>query len=288
MDATGLPPGVFNLIHGDGAGAGHGLVAHPDVDMVSFTGSTRAGITITKTAADTLKRVALELGGKGANIVFADADEAAVQRGVRQCFVNSGQNCNAPSRMLVERSIYGQAVEMAAETARSIKIGLPSQSGDHMGPVVSAAQFDRIQGLIEKGIEEGARVVAGGAGRPPGFNRGFFVQPTVFADVSNDMTIAREEIFGPVLSIIPFDGEDEAIAIANDTPYGLTNYVQSRNGERRNRVARQLRSGMVEMNGQPRGAGSPFGGIKASGRAREGGIWGIEEFLDLKSISGWG
>lgn len=288
MDATGLPPGVFNLIHGDGVGVGHGLVAHPDVDMVSFTGSTRAGISITKTAACTLKRVALELGGKGANIVFADADESAVERGVRQCFVNSGQNCNAPSRMLVGRSIYGQAVEIAAETARSIKVGMPSQSGDHMGPVVSAVQFDRIQGLIEQGIKEGARVVAGGTGRPPGFNRGFFVQPTVFADVSNDMTIAREEIFGPVLSIIPFDGEDEAIAIANDTPYGLTNYVQSRNGERRNRVARQLRSGMVEMNGQPRGPGSPFGGIKASGRAREGGVWGIEEFLDLKSISGWG
>ena len=288
IDAAGLPAGVFNLVNGDGAGAGHRLATHPEVDMVSFTGSTRAGISITKSAADSLKRVALELGGKGANLVFADSDDKAVERGVRQCFVNSGQNCNAPSRMLVERSIYEQSVEKAAAVARSIAVGPSSQPGPHMGPVISERQFDRIQGLIGKGIEERARLVAGGQGRPAGFNRGYFVQPTVFADVSNDMTIAREEIFGPVLSIIPFDSEEEAIAIANDTPYGLTNYVQSQDGERRNRVARQLRSGMVEMNGEPRGAGSPFGGVKASGRAREGGRWGIEEFMDVKSISGWG
>jgi aldehyde dehydrogenase (NAD+) len=286
--AAGLPCGVFNLVNGDGAGAGQRLVTHPDVDMISFTGSTRAGISITKAAADSLKRVALELGGKGSNLIFADADDMAVERGVRQCFVNSGQNCNAPSRMLVERAIYDRSLETAGKVARSIAIGPSSQAGAHMGPVISVRQFDRIQGLIETGIGEGARLIAGGPGRPAGFNHGYFVQPTVFADVSNDMTIAREEIFGPVLSIIPFDGEEEAIAIANDTPYGLTNYVQSQNGERRNRIARQLRSGMVEMNGQPRGAGSPFGGVKASGRAREGGRWGIEEFLEPKSISGWG
>lgn len=288
VDAAGIPPGVFNLVHGNGAGAGQRLVTHPDVDMVSFTGSTRAGIAITKAAADSLKRVGLELGGKGANIVFADADDKAVERGVRQCFVNSGQNCNAPSRMLVQRSIYERSVETASQVAGTIPVGAPGMSGPHIGPVVSAAQFERIQGLIEKGIAEGARLVAGGLGRPAGFNRGYFVQPTVFADVSNDMTIAREEIFGPVLSIIPFEDEDDAISIANDTPYGLTNYVQSRDGSRRNRLARKLRSGMVEMNGQPRGAGSPFGGVKASGRAREGGQLGIEEFLDVKSISGWG
>lgn len=288
VEASGLPAGVFNLVNGDGAGAGNRLATHPDVDMVSFTGSTRAGIAITRAAADSLKRVALELGGKGANLVFADADEMAVERGVRQCFVNSGQNCNAPARMLVERPIYERSLETAARVASSIVVGPSSQPGPHIGPVVSGRQFERIQGLIDTGIEEGASLVAGGPGRPAGFNRGYFVQPTVFADVANDMTIAREEIFGPVLSIIPFDGEEEAIAIANDTPYGLTNYVQSQDGERRNRVARLLRSGMVEMNGQPRGAGSPFGGVKASGRAREGGRWGIEEFMDVKSISGWG
>lgn len=288
LDAAGVPAGVFNLVHGDGAGAGHQLVSHPDVDMVSFTGSTRAGISITKAAADTLKRVGLELGGKGANLVFADADDKAVERGVRQCFVNSGQNCNAPSRMLVERPIYDRAVETVAAVAASIAVGPSSESGAHIGPVVSKAQFDRIQGLIEKGVAEGARLVAGGPGLPAAFNRGYYVQPTVFADVTSDMTIFHEEVFGPVLAMIPFDTEEEAIEIANNTPYGLTDYVQSSDGERRNRLARRLKAGMVEMNGQPRGAGSPFGGVKASGRAREGGRWGIEEFLDLKSISGWG
>ena len=288
INAAGLPPGVFNLVNGNGPGVGQRLATHPDVDMVSFTGSTRAGIAITKSAADSLKRVALELGGKGANLVFADADEMAVERGVRQCFVNSGQNCNAPSRMLVERSIYDRSVETAGKVARSIAVAPSNLPGSHMGPVVSKSQYDRIQGLIEIGIGEGARLIAGGLGRPTDLNRGYFVQPTIFADVSNDMTIAREEIFGPVLTMIPFDSEEEAVAIANDTPYGLTNYVQSQDGERRNRLARRLRSGMVEMNGQSRGAGSPFGGVKASGRAREGGRWGIEEFLDVKSISGWG
>ena len=287
VDEAGCPPGVFNMVHGDGMGVGTQLSVHPDVDMVSFTGSTRAGIAITKAAADSLKKVALELGGKGANIVFADADDKAVVRGVRHCFNNTGQSCNAPTRMLVQRAIYDKAVETAREVAEKTAVGSAHQPGRHIGPVVSKRQWDQIQGLIQKGIDEGARLIAGGTGLPEGVNRGYFVRPTVFADVTNDMTIARQEIFGPVLSIIPFDTEDEAIAIANDTPYGLTNYVQSQDGARRNRVARRLRSGMVEMNGESRGAGAFFGGVKASGRAREGGHWGLEEFMDSKMISGW-
>lgn len=287
VDEAGCPPGVFNMVNGDGVGVGSQLSVHPDVDMVSFTGSTRAGIAITKAAAGSLKKVALELGGKGANIVFADADDKAVVRGVRHCFNNTGQSCNAPTRMLVQRPIYEKAVETAREVAEKTAVGSAHQPGRHIGPVVSKRQWDQIQGLIQKGIDEGARLVAGGPGLPEGVNRGYFVRPTVFADVTNDMTIARQEIFGPVLSIIPFDTEEEAIAIANDTPYGLTNYVQSQDGARRNRLARQLRSGMVEMNGQSRGAGAFFGGVKASGRAREGGHWGIEEFMDSKAISGW-
>ncbi len=287
VDEAGLPPGVFNMVNGDGAGVGTQLSTHKDVDMISFTGSTRAGIAITKAAADTVKKVVLELGGKGANLVFADADEKAVERGARHCFYNSGQSCNAPTRMLVERSVYDKAVETARRVAEETKVGSAHEPGKHIGPVVSKLQWDKIQGLIEKGIEEGARLVAGGPGLPEGVNRGYFVRPTVFADVNNDMTIARQEIFGPVLSILPFDTEEEAVSIANDTDYGLTNYVQSGDGKRRNRLARQLRSGMVEMNGVPRGAGSPFGGVKASGRAREGGVCGLEEFMDLKAISGW-
>ncbi|MGL4311950.1 MAG: aldehyde dehydrogenase family protein [Paracoccaceae bacterium] len=284
---AGIPPGVFNLVNGDGAGVGTRLSEHPDVQMISFTGSTRAGIAISRAAAPTLKRVGLELGGKGANIIFADADAQAVKRGTRHCFYNSGQSCNAPTRMLVERSYYDDAVEIARETAEKTRVGNAHEEGNHIGPVVNRAQFDRIQAMIQAGIDEGARLVAGGTGRPDGLNRGFFVRPTVFADVNNAMRIAREEIFGPVLSIIPFDTEEEAIAIANDTPYGLTNYVQTQDGARRNRVARRLKSGMVETNGMPRGAGSPFGGVKMSGRAREGGVWGIEEFLEVKAISGW-
>ncbi|VDS07336.1 3-succinoylsemialdehyde-pyridine dehydrogenase [Paracoccus haematequi] len=287
VDEAGLPKGVFNLVNGDGPGVGTQLSTHKDVDMISFTGSTRAGIAITKAAADTLKKVVLELGGKGANIVFADADDKAVVRGARHCFYNSGQSCNAPTRMLVERSIYDQAVETAARVAQETQVASAHQPGKHIGPVVSKLQWDRIQDMIQKGIDEGARLVAGGTGLPEGVNRGYFVRPTVFADVSNDMTIAQQEIFGPVLSIIPFDSEEQAIEIANDTPYGLTNYVQSQDGARRNRVARRLRSGMVEMNGQSRGAGSAFGGVKMSGRAREGGVMGLEEFMDSKAISGW-
>ncbi|PHQ67986.1 MAG: aldehyde dehydrogenase family protein [Sneathiella sp.] len=287
MDEAGFPPGVFNLVNGDGVGVGTQLSGHPDVDMISFTGSTRAGTAISKNAADTVKRVSLELGGKGANVVFADADEKAVKRGVMQCLNNTGQSCNAPTRMLVERPIYDQAVETAAAAATGAAVGAASEEGRHIGPVVSELQFNKIQALIKKGIEEGARLVAGGPDRPEGMEKGYFVRPTVFADVTNEMTIAREEIFGPVLSIIPFDTEEEAVRIANDTVYGLTNYVQTQDGAKANRMARRLRSGMVEMNGNARGAGAPFGGYKHSGNGREGGVWGLEDFLEVKSVSGW-
>ncbi len=287
MHEAGFPPGVFNLVNGDGVGVGSQLSAHPDVDMVSFTGSSRAGKLISKAAADTLKRVHLELGGKGANLIFADADEKAVKRSVLHMMQNTGQSCNAPSRMMVEASIYDRVVEEAGEIAAKISVGPASAEGRHIGPVVNATQWQKIQDLIQKGIDEGARLVCGGTGRPEGLNKGFYVRPTVFADVTNDMTIAREEIFGPVLSIMRFETEEEAVQVANDTVYGLTNYVQSQDGARRNRLARQLRSGMVEMNGVGRSAGSPFGGMKQSGNGREGGVWGIEDFLEVKAVSGW-
>lgn len=284
---AGLPPGVFNLVNGDGVGVGAQLTTHPDVQMISFTGSTRAGMAISRAAADTLKRVTLELGGKGANVVFDDADDKAVERGVLHMMDNTGQSCNAPSRMLVQRGIYERAVETAARVAGEIKVGSAMEEGSHIGPVVNKRQWDQIQGYIQKGIDEGARLIAGGPGLPEGFNRGFYVKPTIFADVVPGMTIEREEIFGPVLCMIPFDTEADAVRIANDTPYGLTNYVQSTDGARRNRMALALKSGMVQMNGKSRGAGAPFGGVKSSGRAREGGVWGLEEFLEVKAISAW-
>ncbi len=287
VDAADIPPGVFNLVNGDGAGVGTQLSVHPDVDMVSFTGSTRAGRAITKNAADTIKRVTLELGGKGANIVFADADEKAVTRGVRHCFNNSGQSCNAPTRMLVERAVYDQAVETAQSVAEKTQVAAADIDGRQIGPVVSDVQWNKIQGLIQQGIDEGARLVAGGTGRPEGLNRGWFTRPTVFADVDPDMTIWREEIFGPVLAITPFDSEDQAIEMANDTAYGLTNYVQTQDLDKARRAARVLRSGMVEINGNFRGAGAPFGGYRQSGNGREGGVWGLEDFLEVKSVSGW-
>jgi aldehyde dehydrogenase (NAD+) len=288
MDAAGFPAGVFNMVNGDGPTVGEAMSSHPGIDMMSFTGSTRAGIAVTKGAADTVKRVTLELGGKSPNLVFADADvEKAVVRGLDHMFENTGQSCNAPSRMLVERPVYDRAVEIAAAHTKTVKVGNPAEEGDHIGPLVSEAQFNKVQGLIEIAIKEGARLVAGGPGRPEGFNRGYYVRPTVFADVSNDMTIAREEVFGPVLAMIPFDTEEEAIAIANDTPYGLSSYIQSGDPERIRRVARQLRSGMVQVNGKSRAPGSPFGGYKQSGLGREGGAFGIEDFLEIKSVSGW-
>lgn len=288
MDEAGFPKGVFNLVNGDGPTVGEAMSRHPDIDMMSFTGSTRAGIAVTQASAETVKRVALELGGKGANIVFADADVAkAVKRGAIHCFNNTGQSCNAPTRMLVERSVYDEAVEVARATAESTSVGLPSEDGNHIGPLVSELQFTKVQDLIQAGIDEGARLVAGGTGRPEGFNRGYFVRPTVFADVNNDMRIAREEIFGPVLSMIPFESEDEAVKISNDTSYGLTDYVQSGDSARTQRVARQLRAGMVVANGAPRAPGSPFGGYKQSGNGREGGQYGLTEFLEVKAVSGW-
>jgi len=287
IDEAGFPPGVFNLVNGDGLGVGTQLSGHPDVDMVSFTGSTRAGVAISKNAADSIKRVALELGGKGANIIFADASESAVANGVDRAFRNSGQSCNAPTRMLVDRSIYEQALETATEVAEKTAVDIASNEGGHIGPVVSKVQWDKIQRLIQIGEDEGARLLAGGTGLPEGHDSGYFVRPTVFADVTPDMTIAKEEIFGPVLSIMPFDSEEEAIEITNDTAYGLTNYVQTTDLDRARRVARRLRSGMVEMNSQMHGAGSPFGGYGQSGNGREGGEWGIEEYLEVKSVSGW-
>jgi len=284
---AGIPAGVFNMVNGDGVGVGSQLTSHPDVDMVSFTGSTRAGALISKNAADSVKRVALELGGKGANIIFADADEKAIARGINHCFNNTGQSCNAPTRMLVERSFYEQAVALAATAAAKVQVGRSADHGRHIGPVVSELQYNKIQALIKVGIDEGARVVIGGLGKPEGLETGYFVKPTVFADVNNDMNIAREEVFGPVLCMIPFDTEEEAIAIANDTVYGLTNYIQTQDSAKANRIARRLRSGMVEMNGTFRASGSPFGGYKQSGNGREGGVWGLEDFLEVKSISGW-
>ncbi|MFP7672210.1 aldehyde dehydrogenase family protein [Marivita sp. S0852] len=287
MHEAGVPAGVYNMVNGDGPGVGSQLSSHQDVDMVSFTGSTRAGKAITIAAAETIKRVSLELGGKGANIVFADANEKAVKHGIIRCFNNTGQSCNAPTRMLVERSRYAQAVEDAKAAAEATQVNAASEEGRHIGPLVSEMQFNKVQDLIQKGIDEGARLVAGGVGRPDGLNRGFFVRPTVFADCTNDMTIMREEIFGPVLSMMPFDSEDEAIEIANDTDYGLTNYIQTSDPEKARRVARAVRSGMVDINGKGRGAGAPFGGMKQSGNGREGGVWGLEEFLEVRAIGGW-
>jgi len=288
LHEAGVPAGVFNMLHGDGPGVGSSLSAHKDIDMISFTGSSRAGTLISKAAADSIKRVSLELGGKGANIIFADAGEKAVAQGVARCFNNTGQSCNAPTRMLVERSRYDQAVEEAVAQAEKTAVDLAGRDGKHIGPLVSKMQFDKVQGLIEVGIkEDGARLVAGGLGRPEGMNRGYFVRPTIFADCTNNMRIMREEIFGPVLGMMPFDTEEEAIAIANDTDYGLTNYLQTTDDEKARRVARKLRSGMVDINGQARSARSPFGGMKQSGNGREGGVWGLEEFCEVKAIGGW-
>ena len=287
LDEAGCPAGVFNLVNGDGVGVGSQLTSHPDIDMISFTGSTRAGSLISHNAADDFKRVALELGGKGANIIFADADDKAVKRGVRHCFNNTGQSCNAPTRMLVERSVYDQAVEIAKETANSTDVDVASKQGKHLGPVVSKVQFDKIQNLIQAGIDEDARLVVAGTGKPEGLETGYFVKPTIFADVNNQMTIARTEIFGPVLSIIPFDTEEEAIEIANDTPYGLTNYIQTQDPEKAKRVSKKLLSGIIEVNGKSTASGAPFGGYKHSGIGRENGELGLKEFIEVKVVSDW-
>ena len=287
IDEVKFPEGVFNLINGDGATTGNALTSHPDVNMISFTGSTRAGALISQNAAKDFKRISLELGGKGANIIFKDADPEAIARGVLRCFRNSGQSCNAPTRMLVEKSIYDKTVEKVKELANSTKVDAPQKEGDHIGPVVSEVQFNKIQTLIQKGIDEGAKLVAGGTGKPKGLEKGYYVKPTVFADVNNQMEIARTEIFGPVLSIIPFENENEAISIANDTPYGLTNYIQTQDKEKVKRVARKLRSGMVDVNGVGIAVSSPFGGYKHSGIGREAGTEGLIEFLEVKTVGGW-
>ena len=286
LHEAGCPEGVFNLVNGDGPVTGATLSRHPDVDMMSFTGSTRAGIAVTKDAADTVKKVTLELGGKSPNILFADSDiEKAVKRGVFGCFYNSGQSCNAPTRMLVERSIYKKVLEIAKATGESQQVGNPAQEGRQIGPVVSALQFDRIQNLINAGIDEGATVLLGGPGKPVGFETGYYVKPTIFCDVHNDMRIAREEVFGPVLTIIPFEDEKEAVQIANDTPYGLAAYIETNDPERAERVAGQLRAGQVYINGTDCAYGSPFGGYKMSGLGREGGLFGLEDFLETKVVS---
>ena len=284
---AGFPAGVFNLINGDGPGVGTQLSSHSGIDMISFTGSAKAGKLISKNAADSIKRVCLELGGKGANIVFSDSDDKAISRGVRRVFNNSGQSCNAPTRMLVEKSIYEKAVNEAIEVANNTEVNIASKKGNHIGPVVSKVQYDKIQKLIQSGIDEGANLAAGGLNRPKGLDKGYFVQPTVFTDVKTSMRIANEEIFGPVISILPFENEEEAISISNDTTYGLTNYIQTKDKEKAHRIAKQLRSGMVEMNGRGFTGGTPFGGYKQSGNGREGGSWGLEEYLEVKTISGW-
>lgn len=288
LHEAAVPPGVFNLVNGDGPTVGAAIASHPDVAMVSFTGSTRAGVAVAVAAAPTVKRVTQELGGKSANILLDDADfEKAVPQGVQECFRNAGQSCNAPTRMLVPRSKMAEVVVAAKLSADATKVGDPSTDGIGIGPLASKPQFEKVQRLIKVGIEEGATLVAGGPGRPDGFTKGYFVKPTVFADVRNDMTIAREEIFGPVLSIIPYENEDDAIRIANDTPYGLSGFVMSGNLERARRVARRIRSGNVHVNGARVDFGGCFGGFKQSGNGREWGEAGLEEFLELKAVFGY-
>jgi aldehyde dehydrogenase (NAD+) len=288
LDAAGVPAGVFNLVNGDGPGVGTAISEHPDIAMVSFTGSTRAGVLVAQAAAPSVKRVAQELGGKSANILCDDETfEKAVAAGAQEMFDNTGQSCNAPSRMLVPRHRMQEAATIAARVANEIKVGNPRDEGVVMGPAVSETQWTKIQDLIQAGIDEGAALVAGGIGRPEGLDKGYFVKPTVFADVTNDMTIAREEIFGPVLSILPYDDEDEAIRIANDTPYGLSGYVSCADLDRARDIASRLRTGMVHINGAWLDAAAPFGGYKQSGNGREWGHHGIDEFLELKSVYGY-
>jgi len=288
MDEAGVPPGVFNLVQGDGPGVGVALSSHPDVDMVSFTGSTRAGISVAQNAAPTVKRVTQELGGKSANILLDDADfPKAVAQGMGSCVMNSGQSCNAPTRMLVPHKRMDEAAAIAKSVAMAAKVGDPSKPDTGVGPVVSETQWKKIQGLIKKGIEEGAKLECGGEGLPSGLNHGYFVKPTVFSHVTNDMTIAREEIFGPVLSIIGYEDDADAVRIANDTLYGLSGYVQSSNLDRARDVARQIRAGNIHVNGAGVDPGAPFGGYKQSGNGREFSVWGLEEFLETKAILGY-
>ena len=287
LEEAGVPAGVFNLVHGVGPVVGAALSRHPDVQMMSFTGSTRAGTAVTHDAADSIKRVTLELGGKSPNLVFADCDlEERVTQSVAECMFNTGQSCDAPTRLLVERSCYDEAVAIAKRAAEATRVGNPEEEGDHIGPLFDQIQFDRVQNMIQVGIDEGATLVTGGLGRPAGFDSGWYVRPTIFADVNNSMRIAREEIFGPVLAIIPFDTEADAVTIANDTPYGLAAYLQTGDPERAVRLSRALRAGAVHINGGAYEYGSPFGGYKASGNGREGGEMGLEDFLETKMVHG--
>lgn len=287
MDAAGVPAGVFNLVNGDGQGAGAAISRHPDIDLVSITGSTRAGVLVAKAAAESVKRVTQELGGKSANIILRDANlEEAVTHGVQKCFANSGQSCTAPSRMFVPESQHTEAVEIAKRVAESLEPGDPASPDTAMGPVANESQYDKIQRLIQKGIDEGAELVCGGTGKPKGLETGYYVKPTVFANVSNDMIIAREEIFGPVLAILPYGSEEEAIVLANDTEYGLSGCVYSGDVKRAVAVASKLRTGQVHINGTSADFNAPFGGYKKSGNGREWGVEGFEEFLETKALMG--
>jgi len=285
LHEAGVPSGVFNLIHGTGEEVGVALSRHPDIQMISFTGSTRGGMSVTRESAATIKRVTLELGGKSPNLVFADCDlEERVKASVGECMLNTGQSCDAPTRLIVERSCYDDVLNIAKKAAEDTGVGEPQKEGDHIGPLFDKIQFDRVQNMIQVGIDEGARLLAGGLGKPAGFETGWYVKPTIFADVSNDMRVAQEEIFGPVLVIIPFESEEEAIKIANDSPYGLGAYLQTGDKERAQRVSRALRAGAVHINGGGFNYGSPFGGYKQSGNGREGGEMGIEDYLETKTV----
>ena len=284
---AGYPPGVFNLIHGLGETVGSAMSRHPDIQMMSFTGSTRAGRAVTQDAAETVKRVTLELGGKSPNLIFADCDlEERVTASIDECMFNTGQSCDAPTRLLVERSCYEEVLKIAKSAANSITVGDPAQEGDHIGPLFDQIQFERVQAMIQKGIDEGATLLTGGLGKPEGYKTGWYVKPTVFADVSNEMVIAQEEIFGPVLVIIPFKDEMEAISIANDSPYGLAAYIQTGSATRAERVSSRLHAGAIHINGGGINYGTPFGGYKQSGNGREGGLMGLEDYLETKTLHG--
>ena len=287
IHGAGYPAGVFNLVQGDGLTVGTALSRHPDIQMMSFTGSTRAGTAVTRDAADTIKRVTLELGGKSPNIIFADCDlDKRVTASIDECMYNTGQSCDAPTRLLVERSCLDEVLKIATRAGNATDVGNPMEEGSHIGPLFDRIQFDRVQNMISVGIDEGATVLCGGLGKPEGVSKGWFVKPTIFADVSNQMRIAREEIFGPVLVIIPFESEDEAIEIANDTPYGLAAYIQTGDQQKAERVASHLRAGAIHINGGAFNYGSPFGGYKQSGNGREGGVMGLEDYLETKTLHG--
>ncbi len=288
VEEVRLPAGVFNLVVGDGPVVGEAMASHPEVDMVSITGSTRAGAAVAVAAAPTIKRVGQELGGKSANIILDDANfDKAVKGGVRQAMFNSGQACNGPTRMLIPRKHQKEIEEIVVKTIAGVVVGEPSDESTYMGPIANKAQYERVVAFIQRGIDEGAELLVGGAGKPEGLETGYYVQPTVFTNVTNDMLTAREEAFGPVLSLIPYDTDDEAVAIANDNPYGLSSYVQSGDLEHAKQVGRRIRAGHVELNGARWDQGAPFGGYRMSGNGREHGAWGMEEYLETKAMLGY-